>query len=624
MNILSVENLSKAYTERILIDHVTFGIEDTDKIGIIGVNGTGKSTLIKLLAGLETPDTGKVIKGNAVHVEYLPQVVTYDPELTVLEAVFKGTSPNLKRVAAYEKAVMDPETPSELMVKLTQEMDANNAWSLEHEAKSVLTQLGIDNFDQKVGTLSGGNRKRVALASALITPSQLLILDEPTNHLDAETILWLEMYLKQRKGALIMITHDRYFLERVVNRILEIDQGKLYSYPGNYGYYLEKKQERMALVASEEIKKQNLYRRELAWIRRGARARSTKQKARIDRFESLEGSLETDGKEALTIALAGTRLGRKTIEAKHIYKAYGNESIIEDFSFTVLRDERLGILGPNGIGKSTLINLLTGKNKPDQGSVEMGTTVRIGYFTQESPDMDLSQRAIEYIQEGGEVVKVLDGTQLTAAQMMERFLFDKTLQWMPIEKLSGGERRRLQLLRVLMEAPNILVLDEPTNDLDITTLTVLEAYLEGFPGAVIIVSHDRYLLDKLVDKLLVFEGPKQIVEHTGNYAYFETLNQQAKAPAKEPSPSGGRNKPKSEKVKFTFSEQKEWQEIDGKIAETEQAISQLESEIQKTATDYVRLDGLIKEKNQLEDQLESLMNRWVYLSEIHEEMGGAN
>lgn len=620
MNILTVENLSKSYTERKLLSNVTFGIEDTDKIGVIGTNGTGKSTLLKIIAGFESPDAGKVTKGNQVHIEYLPQVIDFDGELTVLEAVFKGHSPNLQLVRRYEAAILDPETPSDVVVKLTAEMDTNDAWSLEHEAKTVLTKLGVQEFDKKVGTLSGGQRKRVALASALITPSELLILDEPTNHLDAETILWLEMYLKQRKGALMMITHDRYFLDRVVGRILEIDGGNVYSYSGNYNYYLEKKQERMALSDAEETKKLNLYRRELAWIRRGARARSTKQKARIERFDALEGSLGRQSTDAMEIALAGTRLGKKIIEIKNISKAYGEMKIIKEFTYTVLRDDRVGILGPNGIGKSTLINLLSGKIQPDTGTVEIGETVKIGHFTQENQDMDPNMRAIEYIKEGGEYIKTIDGSSITAAQMMEKFLFDKTLQWTSIEKLSGGERRRLQLLRVLMEAPNILILDEPTNDLDISTLTILEDYLDGFPGAVLVVSHDRYLLDKLVDKLFVFEAQGKIVQHTGNYAYFEENNQSKARPVETEQPSFQRIHNRKEKVKFSFSEQKEWNEIEDTIAAIEQKIDTLEKEISLNASDYTKLDQLVKEKTKAEEQLESLMERWVYLNEIHEKM----
>lgn len=623
MNILTVENLTKSYTERLLLDNITFGIEDTDKIGIIGINGTGKSTLLKVIAGFESPDSGKIIKGNQVHIEYLPQVIDFDGELTVLEAVFKGHSPNLQLVRRYEAAILNPDTPSEVIVGLTNEMDLQDAWSLEHEAKTVLTKLGIQEFDKKVGTLSGGQRKRVALASALITPSELLILDEPTNHLDAETILWLENYLKQRKGALMMITHDRYFLDRVVGRIIEIDQGNIYSYPGNYNYYLEKKQERMVLSDSEESKKLNLYRRELAWIRRGARARSTKQKARIERFESLEGSLGRQSSDTLEIALAGTRLGKKIIEVKNISKAYGETLIIKDFTYTVLRDDRVGILGPNGIGKSTLINLLSGKLMPDSGSVEIGETVKIGHFTQENQDMDPGMRAIEYIKEGGEYVKTIDGSAITAAQMMERFLFDKTLQWTPIEKLSGGERRRLQLLRVLMESPNILILDEPTNDLDISTLTILEDYLDGFPGAVLVVSHDRYLLDKLVDKLFVFEGQGTIVQHTGNYAYFEETSQAKSKPQETQQaqqPPVQRQQNKKEKIKFTFSEQKEWQEIETQIALAEQTIEALEKEIETNVSDYAKLDQLVKDKAEAESKLETLMERWIYLNDIHEKM----
>jgi ATP-binding cassette subfamily F protein uup len=623
MNLLSVENLTKSYTERKLLDGVTFGLEDTDRVGIIGVNGTGKSTFLKIIAGVELPDEGKVTKGNQVNIEYLSQVIDFDPDQTVIEEVFKGHSKNLQLVRRYEAAISDEHTPTDLILRLTAEMDSTGAWGLESEAKTILTKLGISDFNQKVGTLSGGQRKRVALASALINPAEILILDEPTNHLDSETIDWLENHLKSRKGALLMITHDRYFLDRVVNKIIEIDRGNLYTYEGNYNYYLEKKIEREEQSMSIESKKRNLFRKELAWIRRGAQARSTKQKARIDRFNDLSDSLDYSQGEKLDMSVAGTRLGRKIIEIENISKSFGDLHLIKDFTYTVLRDDRVGILGPNGMGKSTLINIITGKLKPDTGTVNTGETVKIGLFSQENQDMDSEMRAIEFIKEGGEYVETSDGSKITAAQMMERFLFDKTLQWTPIGKLSGGERRRLQLLRILMEAPNILVLDEPTNDLDISTLTVLEDYIEGFPGAVIIVSHDRYLLDKVVEKLFVFEGDGQIVSYTGNYAYFsELMATRAEKAPKEKSEVKVKERSKSsaDKVKFSFSEQREWDEIDDVIEKLETELGKVCEAIEKTTTDYEALEKWIAEKHAIENALEEKMERWVYLNEIAEKI----
>ncbi len=639
MNLLSIEGIAKSYSEKPLLQGISFGISEGDRIGLIGINGTGKTTLLRIVAGVEQPDEGRVVKGNTVRVEYLPQNPYFDPEAIVMEQVFRGGSAVMKLIREYEAAVASPDTPGDKLIKLAHDMDVMNAWSIESEARTVLTRLGISDFDAKVGTLSGGQRKRIALAAALINPSELLILDEPTNHLDNDTIDWLEQYLNKRKGALLMVTHDRYFLDRVVNGTLELDRGNLYAYKGNYNDFLEKKLEREELEAASEKKRQNLYRKELAWIKRGAKARTTKQKARIDRFNKLaEGAVELED-EKLEISVAGSRLGRKIIELEHIGKTFGDRKVIEDFSYTVLRDDRIGIIGPNGIGKSTLLNILYGSLEPDRGKLEIGETVRMELFSQETSHMDETLRAIEYIREGAEFLTTGDGSKITASQMLERFLFSSTLQWTPISKLSGGEKRRLHLLRVLMEAPNILLLDEPTNDLDIETLTVLEDYLEGFPGAVIAVSHDRYFLDKVAEKIFVFEGEGRVLQYTGNYTdYKGRSDDEEKSAAMErddrkgqdaaekktgADPRSAQDREKARPLKFTYKEQKEYEEIDAVVAQLEAKVQVLDAEIGKAASDYTRLQQLLAEKAATEQALEEKMERWVYLNELAEKISGA-
>lgn len=620
MILLNIENVSKAYTEKILLKNISFGIMDNDKIGLIGVNGTGKTTLLKLIASIEEPDEGRIIKSNNVNIEYLPQNPDFDPNAKVIEQVFKGNSENMKVIREYEAAINDPNTSKDTIIKLTQMMDEINGWELESEAKNVLTKLGINRFEELIGNLSGGQKKRVALASALINPSDLLILDEPTNHLDNETIDWLEEYLQKRKGALLMITHDRYFLDRVVNQIIELDNGNLYSYKGNYSYFVEKKSEREESIIASELKRQNLYRKELAWMKRGARARTTKQKARIQRFNELEESAVDLTNEKLEISVASSRLGKKIIELKEIYKSYGDLDLIKDFTYTVLRDDRVGILGPNGMGKSTLLKIFAGRLEPDAGTVEIGETVKIGYFSQETTEMDDSQRVIDYIKDAGEYVTTSDGTKISASQMLERFLFPPDLQWNPIGKLSGGEKRRLYLLRVLMEAPNVLLLDEPTNDLDIQTLTILEDYIEEFPGAVVVVSHDRYLLDKIVEKVFVFEGNGKVVEYTGNYSYFKDIQKELEIEEKSKEPKVERKRSSNKKLKFTYSEQREWETIDDDIVALEEKIASIEKEMETVATQYTKLEELMNQKQELENQLEEKMDRWVYLSELDEKI----
>lgn len=627
MNVLSIENLTKSYGERVLFADVTFGVDEGDKIGLIGVNGTGKSTFLKLVAGVEQADAGKVTKGSSVQVQYLPQNPEFDEAATVLEQVFNGYSPVMKVIRDYELALAEAQSQpqnraaEQQLIRLSQQMDSHDAWQLESEAKAILMQLGIAEFSAPVGTLSGGQRKRVALASALINPCELLILDEPTNHIDNDTVAWLEQYLANRKGALLMITHDRYFLDRVTNRIIEIDKGKLYTYSGNYSKFLEAKAEREEQQEASERKRQNLLRNELAWMRRGARARSTKQKARIERFEELN-SQSTDLNEAkLEISVASSRLGRKIIELENISQQFAAKTVIADFNYIVLKDDRVGIIGLNGSGKTTLLNIIAGRLVPDNGVVTTGQTVKVGYFSQENAQMDYTMRVIEYIREEANSIATADGGTISAAQMLERFLFPPQLQWMPIAKLSGGEKRRLYLLRILMSAPNVLLLDEPTNDLDIQTLTILEDYLDHFAGAVITVSHDRYFLDRVVDKLFVFTGNGRITQIPGGYSDYLAAKKPGTVPIaaveKKKSPY---EKPKEQLRKFTFKEQREFEEIDETIAGVEQALQQVSNAINSAGSNFELLEQLVKQQQELERSLEELLDRWTYLNEIAEEM----
>jgi ATP-binding cassette subfamily F protein uup len=635
LNILSAEGISKSYSEKILFDEISVGIGEGDKIGLIGVNGTGKSTLLKVIAGLEPADTGKIIKGNNVRVGYLEQTPVFEAGRTVLQQVFNGAAPVMKLLREYELAIQESsEKPGdrqleERMLGLMHKMDSMNAWTIENEAKTILTKLGIENFNADVETLSGGQRKRIAMAGALINPTELLILDEPTNHIDNSSVDWLEKYLNTRKGALLMVTHDRYFLERVANRIIELDNGRLYSYQANYSKFLEMKSEREELEQASERKRQGLLRTELEWIRRGAQARSTKQKARIDRFEKLQ---EIDGparQDNIEIEAAASRLGRKIIEIENISKSYGDNAIINDFSYILLRDDRIGIIGQNGIGKSTLLKLITGQEKPDSGRVEIGETVKIGFFTQENDKMDQNIRVIEYIREVAEYIETKKGS-ISASQMLERFLFPPSVQWTPISKLSGGEKRRLYLLSILMGSPNILLLDEPTNDLDIQTLTILESYIDEFPGAVVTVSHDRYFLDRIATKIFAFEGIGHINKYAGNYTdYIEytlrTKPEDASQVAGDsnnvtPQNKDNRQSQKERPLKFSFKEQKEFEEIDDIIAGQEQDLEQLKVEIDNASSDFERLQELLEKQQKLESKLEYSMERWTYLNELAEKI----
>lgn len=631
MNLITLENISKSYSEKILANNVSLGINEGEKIGLIGVNGTGKSSFLKIVAGVEEPDEGTVTKGNRVRIEYLAQTPDYDDNATVLEQVFKGNSEEMRILREYEELLEKidkgevKENDSERLIKLQGKIDALNLWDMESEAKNVLTKLGITNFEEKVGNLSGGQKKRIMLAAALITPCELLILDEPTNHLDNETISWLEEYLNSRKGALLMITHDRYFLDRVTNRILELDRGRLFSYDGNYSVFLEKKMERIAIEKASEEKRQNLMRKELAWVRRGAKARTTKQKARLQRFDELvnqEGFIEN---ENIEISVMGTRLGKKIIEIEHLNKSFGDKKIVDDFNYIVLRSDRIGIVGPNGIGKSTLMGMIEGKVKPDSGEIIKGETVKIACFSQEDTHMHPEMRAIDYIKEAGEYLQTATGERITASQMCEKFLFDGTLQWTMIGMLSGGERRRLHLLRVLMEAPNVLLLDEPTNDLDIETLNRLEDYLDDFGGVVITVSHDRYFLDRICNKIFSYEGNGKIDIYTGNYGDYllskeeEAVNNKEKEVAVDKNKkesSVDKNKNKGKVLKFSFKEQREFETIDEEIMTLEEKIEELDSLMAKHASEYGRLQELIEEKAKVEEELAFKYERWEYLNEL--------
>ncbi|WP_068786416.1 ABC-F family ATP-binding cassette domain-containing protein [Paenibacillus phocaensis] len=651
MNILTVEQLTKTYGEKVLFQDASFGMDENDKIGVIGVNGTGKSTFLKVIAGLTQADSGKVAINRDVRVTFLAQNPEYAPDLTVLRGVFQGGGPELQVVSAYmeaeealEREPGDVARQAELS-RLSQEMDRLQTWTLVSEAKSVLSKLGIPDFAQRMGSLSGGQRKRVALASALILPSELLIMDEPTNHIDNDTVAWLEAYLQKRRGALLLITHDRYFLDRVCNVMLELDHGRLFRYEANYSRFLELKSEREEREAASEQKRQNLLRNELAWIRRGAKARSTKQKARIERFEQLQAAKTEYKSDSLEISVASTRLGRKILEIDGLRKSIEGRLLIGELTYTAVPGDRVGIVGPNGSGKSTLLNMIAGRIEPDAGEIVVGQTVKLGYFTQEHQEMDSQQRAIEYIKEVAEVVTTADGTRITAAQMLERFLFPPDMQWTPIGKLSGGEKRRLYLLRVLMGAPNVLLLDEPTNDLDIQTLTVLEAYLDEFPGAVFVVSHDRYFLDRTIDKIMAFEGGGVVAVHVGDYSDYEERTQRLSSGGKvdaagqavsgsrksgadrsdrggagSQAASGSRAPGRAEKLKFSYNEQREYETIDATIEAAEQRLATISGEMESAASDAVRLQELMQQQQEAEAELERLMERWTYLNELAEKI----
>ncbi len=632
MNLITLENICKSYSDKTLLENIKLTITDEDKIGVIGVNGAGKSTLFKIIAGMETSDSGDIIKMNGLKIEYLPQEVIYEAEDTVLEQIFKGSSEVMKVLREYEsilhKLLLDADNTAiqKSLISLQSKMDALNGWQLESEAKRILTKLGINNFNDKMQVLSGGQRKRVALASSLISPCDLLILDEPTNHMDNNIIEWLENELRNRKSALLMITHDRYFLDRVANKIIEIDNGNIYGYMGNYSTFIEKKLERIELMQSLERKRQNLYRKELSWVKRGAKARSTKQKARLERFEEIKNSKVEIKDNKIDISTGSSRLGKKIINVENIYKSFGEKQLIKDFSYIATKEDRIGIVGPNGVGKSTLLNILSGRIEVDSGALEFGDTVKLGYFTQENGEMNDELRVIDYIKEIAEFITTKDGIAISASQMLERFMFEGAMQYTPISKLSGGEKRRLYLLRILMESPNVLFLDEPTNDLDIDTLTILEEYLEEFNGSVITVSHDRYFLDKIANKIFTFEGNGKILEITGNYSDYKEyselyLTNEKKDESINKSKEIKNKESKKEKpLKFSYKEMKEYEEIDEKVEEKENELNEVEENISNAGSDFVLLQELLEKQSKIEEELEYLMERWTYLNELSEKI----
>ena len=611
MSVLNIEHVTKTFGDRVLFRDISLGVQEGEKIGIIGINGTGKSTLLKMIAGEEAFDSGQIITGNHVRISYLSQTPDFGSHQSVLQYVTDGDGIE------------------------------------EHIAKNILNKLGIADYDGDIETLSGGQKKRVALAKVLALPSDVLILDEPTNHLDAWTIEWLEQYIKQYKGVLLMVTHDRFFLDAVTNRMVEIANHQLYTYECNYSGFLEKKLEREAMEQAIEQKNQNRYRIELAWVRRGARARTTKQKARLERFSELQNRTRPELEQKVQLESGVSRLGKKTIELHHISKRFDDKQVIRDFDYMLIRNERIGIVGGNGCGKSTLLNIICGYMEPDEGYIEVGDTIKIGYFAQEvygkmdsgnvvaAAYMDNNQRVIDYVKDIAEYLPTAKG-MISASQMLERFLFSKEMQYTPIRKLSGGEKRRLYLLSVLMQAPNVLILDEPTNDLDLSTLQVLEEYLDLFQGIVIVVSHDRYFLDRIVGRIFAFMGNGEIRQFEGGYTdYYLKCKEEGidvtgamngkqsveKAVVAENKPSSMDTwKKRENKLKFTYQEKKEYETIDSDIAELEARIEDIAKEMEQCVTQYMKLNELTEEKEKLEQALEEKMDRWVYLNDLAEQI----
>lgn len=632
MNIINLTNITKFYTERKLFEKASFYLQENEKVGIIGINGTGKSTLLKIIAGIEEPDDGSVIRANHVVTHYLPQNPEFDSDMTVIEAVLSQTK----------------------------EAKAGN-WNLESDAKSMMTRLGITDFSQKVGELSGGQRKRLALVAALVVPCDVLLLDEPTNHLDAAMSDWLEETLKKWRGTLVMVTHDRYFLDSVCNRIIEVDRGSIYSYDTNYSGYLERKAEREDIAQASERKRKSILRKELEWVRRGARARTTKQKARLQRYEDLKNQtvLEADG--SVEMHSVSTRMGKTTVELEHISKAYGDKVLLDDFSYIFLKNDRIGFVGPNGSGKTTLMKMITGTILPDSGTITIGQTIKIGYYTQEfEPDekagiayMDPNEKVIDYIKNTAEYVRTEEGL-VSASSMLERFLFPASMQYSPLGKLSGGEKRRLNLLRVLMESPNVLVLDEPTNDLDTKTLTILEDYLDNYDGIVITVSHDRYFLDRVVRRIFAFEGNGKLRQYEGGYTeYINRVREEGslqdvaivsgpgstgaggtgtgkKAAGAEQiltgvdTPGGKQDSratwKREKKLKFSYKEEREYATIESDIEVLEKKLEELDTKMLEVASDFGKLNALTKEKEEVEAQLLEKMERWEYLEDLAEKI----
>ena len=615
MNILTVENVTKVYGEKVLFNKVSLGINQGDKIGVIGVNGSGKSTFLKMIAGIVEVDSGEIIKNNKADIAYLAQNTEFEPGDTILDYVMRG------------------------------KVRSNPNWSLEAEARSILKKLYVPEAEAEIDKLSGGEKKRVALARTLLAPAGILILDEPTNHLDTRMVMWLEEYLAKYSGVLIMVTHDRYFLDRVTNKIVEIDRGNLYTYETNYSGFLELKQQRMDSEAASYRKVRSILRTELEWVRRGAKARSTKQKARLERFEEMQNQRAPEQERQVEMDSLSSRLGKKTIEIEHISKGYGNRILIKDFTYYTIRNERIGIVGMNGCGKTTLLRMILGIEQPDSGKITMGETVRIGYFSQMAEEMEESMRVIDYVKDVAEYIKTSKG-MTSASQMCERFLFTPDIQYNPIGKLSGGERRRLYLLKVLMSAPNVLILDEPTNDLDIATLTILEDYLDTFDGIVITVSHDRYFLDRIAQRIFAFEGNGAIVQYEGDYTDYmekamakgtflvdvttEASGEESKVQGQKSSQvkngEDRRNdsrstwKNREKKLKFSYSEQREYETIDEEIEQLEKKITDVEMEMQSVASQYEQLAKLAAQKEELEQILANKMERWVYLNDLAEQI----
>ena len=590
MNILNIEHVSKVFGEKTIFDDVSFVIQEGDKIGIIGINGTGKTTLLRMIAGVEEPDSGQIIKQNGIRLAYLSQHPSFPEGATVLSYAFDGI--------------------------------AENDWALKSEVKSALNKLGITDHDMKMEHLSGGQKKKVALAKTLTSSFEILLLDEPTNHLDGEMISWLEDYLKRYKGVVIMVTHDRYFLDKVTNRILEISRGKLYGYEANYSKFLEMKAEREEMELASERKRQSVLRMELEWAKRGCRARTTKQKARLERLELLKNGKAPETDRLAEIDSVETRMGKKTIELHHVSKSYGERKLIDDFDYIVLKNQNLGIVGPNGCGKSTLLKMIAGLVEPDEGTIEIGETIRIGYFAQELPEMNTSQRVIDFVKDIAEYIPTKDG-RITASQMLERFLFTPDMQYAPIEKLSGGEKKRLYLLSVLQAAPNVLIFDEANNDIDIPTMTILEDYLNSFQGIVITVSHDRYFLDNVVDRIFEFDGNGHLQQYEGGYTDYIEAKQKREVPKEEvkAKKSTGKNDWKQNrptKLKFSYMEQKEFETIDEDIAKLEEKLEKLDADMMANATNSAKLSELTLEKEFAEKQLEEKMERWVYLNDLAE------
>ena len=592
MNILNIEHISKIYGEKVIFEDASFGVQEGDKVGIIGINGTGKSTLLKMLAGEEVPETGQIIMQNNVRLAYLPQNPQFPENATILSYI----------------------------------QDCEAEWKVQ----SNLTQLGITEYEKQIAVLSGGQRRKVALAKILAQDFDILLLDEPTNHLDEAMISWLEEYLKNFRGTVLMVTHDRYFMDKVTNRILEISHGKMYSYEANYSKFLELKAEREEMELASERKRQSVLRMELEWAKRGCRARTTKQRARLERLEALKNTAAPVGDQSVELESVETRMGKKTIELKHVSKKYGNQVLVEDFNYILLKNQKLGIIGPNGCGKSTLMKLMAGLVEPDSGTVEMGETIKIGYFAQEEQEMDDRQRVIDYVKDIAEYINTKDG-KISASQMLERVLFTPDMQYAPIGKLSGGEKRRLYLLGVLSSEINVLLLDEPGNNLDIPTLTILEDYLNSFAGIVVTVSHDRYFLDNVVDRIFEFTGNGKLQQYEGGYTDYleakERRNDNVKQPVQPEKKEEKKNSAqtwkqnRTAKLKFTFKEQKEFETIDDDIAKLEEKLEKLDEEIMKNATNSGKLNELTAEKEEAEALLEEKMERWVYLNDLAEKIG---